>query len=162
MPRISLIAALTNTRAIGKENDLLLIIPDDLKRFKALTTGHAVLMGRKTWESLPERARPLPNRTNIVISRDKDYAAPGAIVCTSLEDALRAAEGMDEVFVIGGGELFKATLPRADKLYLTLIDSDEDGDIHFPPYEELFTKIVFEEAHEYNGITYRWVDLERE
>lgn len=160
MPRISLIAALTNTGAIGKENDLLLIIPDDLKRFKELTTNHAVLMGRKTWESLPEKVRPLPNRTNIVVTRQRDYDAPGAVVCTSLEEALEKAEA-GEVFVIGGGQLFTETLPLADRLYLTLIDSDQDGDIFFPPYKDVFTKTVFEEEREYNGIKYRWVDLER-
>ncbi len=161
MSRISLIAALTNTRAIGKEHGLVHVIPDDLKRFKELTTGHTVVMGRKTWGSLPEKYRPLPNRVNIVVSRAPDYTAPGAVVVSSVPEALERTKDEEEVFIIGGGELYAATLPLADRLYLTLIDSDVDGDIHFPPYEEDFTKVLFEEKREFNGMEYRWVDLER-
>jgi dihydrofolate reductase len=163
--RVALIAALgAKTRAIGKNGELLWHIPEDLRRFKALTSGHPVIMGRKTWESLPERARPLPNRTNIVVTRDPSYVAPGAVVADSLEaalDAAASAAGADEIFVIGGGELYAAALPRAGRLYLTLIDSDLEGDTFFPPYETEFIKTLAQESAESNGLKYRWLDLER-
>jgi dihydrofolate reductase len=115
---ISLIAAIgAGNRALGKDGQLLWQIPDDLKRFKAITSGHPVIMGRKTWESLPEKFRPLPGRLNIVVTRQEGYEATGAEVCASLETALamaqgtHAAEGGMEVFVIGGGELYKEALP---------------------------------------------------
>jgi dihydrofolate reductase len=165
---ISLIAAIgAGNRALGKDGQLLWQIPDDLKRFKAITSGHPVIMGRKTWESLPEKFRPLPGRLNIVVTRQEGYEATGAEVCASLETALamaqgtHAAEGGMEVFVIGGGELYKEALTFADKLYLTLIDEEKEGDVFFPEYEQTFTKILFEESREYNGLRYRWIDLAR-
>jgi dihydrofolate reductase len=163
--RVALIAALgAKTRAIGKNGRLLWHIPEDLKRFKALTSGHPVIMGRKTWESLPEKFRPLPNRTNIVVTRDPSYAAPGALVAASLDAALAAAAsapGSEEIFVIGGGELYTAALPFAYRLYLALVDSDAPGDAFFPEYEPEFTKILAEQAGESGGLTYRSLDLER-
>ena len=111
---ISLIAAIGKGRELGKNGKLLWHLPDDMRRFKELTTGHPVIMGRKTWESLPERFRPLPGRTNIVVTRQADYKAAGAIVADSL-GAARAvaarAEGANEIFVIGGGELYAVALP---------------------------------------------------
>ena len=164
-PHISLIAALgARTRAIGKDGKLLWHIPEDLRRFKALTEGHPVVMGRKTWESLPGKFRPLPARTNIVVTRQADYMAPGATVVDSLESALAAAAsapGADEIFVIGGGELYAAALPLASRLYLTLVDSDAEGDTLFPTYENAFTKILSRAAHENDGLKYEWIDLER-
>lgn len=163
--RVALIAALgASTRAIGKNGALLWHIPEDLKRFKALTSGHPVIMGRKTWESLPERARPLPNRTNIVVTRDARYAALGAIAVNSLEAALAAAAsatGASEIFVIGGGELYAAALPLASRLYLTLVDSAAPGDTFFPSYESESTKILSDQSGESNGLRYRFLDLER-
>lgn len=162
-PRISLIAAIgANNRALGKDNQLLWHIPDDLKRFKEITNGHPVIMGRKTWESLPEKFRPLPGRLNIVVTRQEEYEASGAEVCNSLEDAIRIASENEtnEIFVIGGGELYKEALPFAHKLYLTLIDDEKDGDVFFPEYEHTFTKKTFEEEHDFNGLAYTWVDLE--
>lgn len=165
MVRLALIAALgTKNRAIGKDNRLLWHIPDDLKRFKELTLGHPVIMGRKTWESLPQRARPLPDRTNIVITRQSDFKARGAIVANSFEEARASAaraEGSSQVFVIGGGELYREALPFADCLYLTLVDDDKEGDSYFPPYEKEITKVVSDEKREWNGLSYRWVALER-
>jgi dihydrofolate reductase len=179
---LSLIAAIgAGNRALGKDGQLLWQIPDDLKRFKALTSGHPVIMGRKTWESLPEKFRPLPERLNIVVTRQDGYEAAGAEVCASLEKAFevaraseetRAAEGgadssedssqtPNEIFVIGGGELYKEALPFADKLYLTLIDEEKDGDVFFPDYETTFTKTLSQESHEYNGLHYTWIDLAR-
>lgn len=162
--RISIIAALGKNRVLGSGGQLLWRIPDDLKRFKALTTGHSVIMGRKTWESLPEKSRPLPNRTNIVVTSQDEYQAPGAHVATSLEDALQKARedsGNEEIFVIGGGQLYAEALPHVDRLYLTLIDDVKEGDTFFPPYEQAFTKKLAEESGESNGLSYRFVILER-
>jgi dihydrofolate reductase len=161
---VSLIAALgAHNRALGKNNQLLWQLPEDLKRFKQITNGHPVIMGRKTWESLPEKFRPLPGRLNIVMTRQATYPAAGATICSTLEDAIQkaAAEGSPEIFVIGGGELYKEALPFAHKLYLTLIREEKEGDTFFPEYENEFTKKIFEESRESNGLSYTWLDLER-
>lgn len=161
---IALIAAVGRNRAIGKDNQLLWTIPEDLKRFKALTTGHPVIMGRKTWESLPEKFRPLPGRTNIVITRDSTYDAPGAVLAQSFPEALsraRDAEGAEEIFAIGGQQVYECALPFASKLYLTVIDDEKEGDAFFPTYTDQFTKETKREEFETNGLTYAWVDLER-
>lgn len=143
MTHLALIAALgEHTRAIGRDGALLWHIPDDLKHFKALTSGHAVIMGRKTWESLPPRFRPLPNRVNIIVTGNQDFTAKGAIVTHSVEEAFKAGEmqsSSDTVFVIGGGILYREALPYADTLYLTLIEGNEEGDVYFPPYEDRFS-----------------------
>lgn len=131
MASLTLIAAVARNGVIGKDNRLPWHLPADLKHFKALTTGHAVIMGRKTWESLPPNFRPLPGRQNIVVTRNADYAASGASVVASLADAVAAAAG-DEAFVIGGAELYATALPLAHRLQLTEIDADFDGDTHFP------------------------------
>lgn len=150
MRRIAIIAALSlKTRALGKGGRLLWYLPDDMRRFKELTMGHPVIMGRKTWESLPEKFRPLPGRTNIVVTRQTNYKANGATVVDSFENARAAAArapGSDEIFVIGGGELYAAALPSANRLYLTLVDDDADADIFFPPYEQDFKIISNENA----------------
>ena len=163
-PRLSIVVALGKSRIIGKDNALLWHIPDDLKRFKALTFGHPVIMGRKTWESLPERFRPLPGRTNIVVTRQGDYDAAGAVAVHSLDEARAAAaraEGAADVFIIGGAQLYSEALPFADRLYLTLIDDTKEGDAYFPEYENEFTKKASEESYEWQGLRYRWLDLER-
>ncbi len=148
MGTVSIIAALgEKTRALGKDGELLFSIPEDLKRFKALTLGHPVIMGRKTWESLPEKVRPLPGRTNIVLTSKKEYRAEGAEVVYTKEDALRkasASQGASEIFIIGGGEVYAVFLPFTNRLYLTLVPNDAEGDVFFPPYEN-FTKIISEE-----------------
>ncbi len=162
---INLIAALSEkTRAIGKNGELLFTVPEDLKRFKDLTNGHPVIMGRKTWESLPERFRPLPGRTNIVVTRDTSYSAPGADVVHSFEEAVtfgEMQEGGAELWVIGGGELYTLALPRADKLYLTLFDSDEDGDAHFPDYSDFTLEEENERQTTENGLAYRFATFGR-
>ncbi len=161
---ISIIAAIgAVNRALGKDGDLLWRIPEDLKRFKELTDGHPVIMGRKTWESLPERFRPLPNRMNIVVTRTSNYEAPGAVVVSTIEDALAKAKEADEdIFVIGGGEIYTAALPFTDRLYLTLISEEKPGDSFFPEYESVFTKVISEEKHvSADGVRYSWTDLER-
>lgn len=161
---ISVIAAIGRDRAIGKDNELLWNIPDDLKRFKALTSGHPVIMGRKTWESIPEKFRPLPGRTNIVITRDSAYDAAGAVLAQSFPQALslaRDAEGANEIFAIGGQQVYECALPFATRLYLTVIDGEKEGDAFFPRYEEEFTKETTRDEREWEGLRYIWLDLER-
>jgi len=163
MQQISLVVAIGHNNVIGKDNGLLWHLPDDLKRFKALTKGHPVIMGRKTWESLPEKYRPLPGRTNIVITRDVTYEAPGAIIAHSFEEACAAAkevEGSEEICVIGGGEIYRMALPFATRLYLTLVDDPTPGSVTFPEYAE-FTKEIERIEHSENGINYTWLTLER-
>lgn len=162
--KISVIVAIGKNRAIGKDNQLLWQIPGDLPRFKKLTSGHPVVMGRKTWESIPEKFRPLPGRTNIVITRDSSYDAPGAVRAQSFPEALslaRDAEGSDEIFAIGGQQVYECALPFATNLYLTLVDDEKEGDAFFPSYEDQFTKETFREERGQDGLAYAWVDLER-
>ncbi|HYF29233.1 MAG TPA: dihydrofolate reductase [Candidatus Paceibacterota bacterium] len=164
MQDISLVVALGHNNVIGKDNGLLWHLPDDLKRFKMLTLGHPVIMGRKTWESLPERVRPLPGRTNIVVTRDENYRADGALVARSIEDAFelaKASPGSEEICVIGGGEIYRLALPHATRLYLTLVDDPTPGTVTFPDYAE-FTKEVEREEHSESGINYTWLRLDRE
>lgn len=159
-----MIVALGHDNVIGKDNGLLWHLPDDLKRFKRLTLGHPVVMGRRTWESLPEKVRPLPGRTNVVVTRDAAYEAPGALVAHSWEEALAAAqraEGAEEIFVIGGGELYKAALPDTQRIYLTLVDDPTPGTVYFPVYETDFTNTISEELHEENAYHYVWKTVER-
>lgn len=155
---ISLIAAMDKHRVIGKDNTLPWKISADLKRFKELTSGKPVIMGRKTFESI---GKPLPNRTNIIITRDKNYMASGCIVVHSVEGALKAAAVGKEVMVIGGAEIYKQFLPRANRLYLTLINEEFEGDAYFPEYNKNEWKEVFREDHEDNGLRYAFVNLER-
>ncbi len=134
---ISLIAALAKNRVIGKDNDLPWHLPDDMKFFMQSTKGHCVIMGRKNYESLPPKYRPLANRTNIVVTRQQGFKAEGCHVVHSLEDALAFAkqQGESEVFVIGGAEIYKQALLYADLLYLTEIDATITGDTYFPPVD---------------------------
>lgn len=121
-------------------------------------------MGRKTWESLPEKVRPLPGRTNIVVTRDPSYVAEGAVIAHSFPEALsfaRDAEGAEEIFAAGGTEIYQCALPFASNLYLTLIEDEKEGDAFFPAYEGEFTLETFREEREWNGIRYAWVNLER-
>lgn len=162
--RLSLIVAIGRNRAIGKDNELLWAIPDDLARFKELTLGHPVIMGRKTWESIPEKFRPLPGRTNIVVTTDSTYKADGAILAQSFPEALsraRDGEGADEIFAIGGQRIFECALPFAHRLYLTLIDDEKEGDSFLPAYEHEFSREIKREEREWNGLRYAWIDLER-
>lgn len=148
-------------RVIGKKGNLPWYIPHELKRFKQITMGHPIIMGRKTHESI---GRPLPGRTNIIVTHDMEYASAGCFVVHSLGEAVDVAkdkEGNEEIFVIGGGELYKQALPLSDKLYLTKIDQNLEGDVFFPDYSE-FKKVVSEsEKYEHEGMTYRFLELER-
>ncbi|MBI5004318.1 dihydrofolate reductase [Candidatus Kaiserbacteria bacterium] len=168
-PQISIVAAIGNGRqwngALGKDGKLLWHIPEDLKRFKELTLDHPIIMGRKTFESIVALlGRPLPRRTNIVVTRDVSWGYDGVIVAHSLEEAIDRAKEIDqeEIFIGGGGEIYKAALPYVDKLYMTLVDDDKEGDSYFPPYEDQFTKKISGKEQKWGDITYRWVDLARE
>jgi dihydrofolate reductase len=164
-PRICIVVAIGNNRELGKDGKLLWHIPDDLKRFKALTMGHPIIFGRKTFESVLgyNKGKPLPERTNIVVTRDQEYSYEGILVAHSLEEAIQKAGEIDseEIHIGGGAQLYEQVLPQTDKLFLTLINDDKEADTFFPPYEQEFTKKTFEEAHEWNGLKYRWIDLER-
>lgn len=146
---ISLIAALTQNRVIGKNNDLPWHLPDDMKYFMQTTKAHVVIMGRKNYDSIPEKFRPLPNRDNIVVTHNKDFIAKGCTVVHSLEEALEIARarGEKEVFVIGGAEIYRLALPRADRLYLTEIKAILAGDTHFPPFTPAEWKEVSRKSH---------------
>lgn len=131
---ISIIVAAGKNHAIGKDNKLIWHLPADMKFFKEKTTGHCIITGRKNYESIPPKFRPLPNRTNIVITRQADYEAPGAIVVKSLDDAIGIAKskGDDEIFIIGGGEIFRQCLHLTDRIYYTEIKESFEADVFFP------------------------------
>lgn len=158
------------SRAIGRENGLLWHVPEDLKRFKALTLGHPVIMGRKTYESIVESlGTPLPGRTNIVITKQADYVPPGdkteaVKVVASLEEALEVAlaEHPTEIHIGGGADIYRQAFPLASQLYLTFFDDpSREGDTFFPDFNQEFTAITKHEPAVYNGITYQWVDYTR-
>lgn len=130
---ISVIVAVSRTGTIGCANKLLWHISEDLKRFKAITTGHPVVMGRKTFESI---GRPLPGRTNVVITRNPGYRVDGAVTVHSLEEAIGMFPADEEVFIIGGGEIYAQSMPVADRLYLTVVDADYNGDTVFPKWDK--------------------------
>lgn len=129
---ISLIAVVARNRAIGRNQQLLWHLPEDMRHFRETTAGRPVIMGRKTWESLPPAFRPLPNRHNIVVSRNPAYHPSGATAAASIEEAIRLAGDAGEVFVIGGEELYRQALPLARRLYLTEVAEDAAGDRFFP------------------------------
>ena len=163
--KVAIVAAIGKNRELGLENKLLWHIPDDLKRFKRLTAGHPIIMGRKTFESIVSYIHtPLPGRTNIVVTRDPLWRYDGVLVAPSLEDAFNLAKdapGSDEIHIGGGAQLYEQALPYVDRLYLTLIDDSKPADSFFPAYESAFTKKVRQEEHEWNGLKYHWLDLER-
>ena len=158
-PIISIIAAISENRAIGKDNKLLWHLPEDLQRFKKITSGHPIIMGQKTFESL---GRPLPNRTNIVLTLDRSYKAPGAVVVYSMDEALEAAKRVEkeEIFFVGGGQIYAQAIKFADKLYLTLVDGEYDADTFFPDYPQ-FKKVISEEKHEAEGLKYKFLELKK-
>lgn len=163
MNNISIIAAVAKDGAIGKQGDLLCHMSADLKRFKALTTGHTVVMGRRTFDSLPKGA--LPNRRNIVVTRNPQFSAPGVEVALSVDEALRLAGSDDEVFVIGGEQIYRATIALASRLYLTEIDAHfDDADAFFPDVDVSAWRQTSIESHtpdERNPYPYAFVNYER-
>ncbi len=142
--RLSAIVAMASNRVIGSNNQLPWRLPADLKRFKQLTMGHTLLMGRKTFESI---GRPLPGRTTIVITRQRGYAPEGVKVTHSVDEALALAQGDDEIFIAGGAELYAQTLDRLDRLYLTRIERDVPGDTRFPEVDLSTWKRTEQEHH---------------
>ena len=131
-PHVSLIVAMARNRVIGSNNTLPWHLPADLKHFRGLTMGHHIVMGRKTYESI---GKPLPGRTSVVVTRNPDYAAPGAIVVNSLQAAFAACSNDTEIFVIGGAELYRQAITLADRIYLTEIAADIRGDAYFPEFD---------------------------
>ncbi len=171
--RVAAVVAIGTNRELGNADKLLWHIPDDLKRFKEITRGHPVIMGRKTFESIVGYiGKPLPDRTNIVVTHDSDYptrlheqSIDGVLVAGSLIEALAVAKdqpGSDEIHIGGGAQMYELALPFIDKLYMTLIDDSQHADTFFPEYEHLFTEKTFEETHEWNGLKYSWVNLTRQ
>ena len=141
-----MIAAAAENNALGKDNDLIWHLPDDFKRFKKLTTGHHIIMGRKTFESFPN---PLPNRIHIVITRDRAYCCPeGVVTAYSMEEALSLVKGDANPFVIGGGEIYEMALPYADTIELTRVHGVFDSDVFFPRLDDRLWKQVKREFHE--------------
>lgn len=161
---ITAIAAIGRDRALGKGNELLWRIPDDLKRFRQLTLGHPLILGRKTYDSIAAAVGgPLPGRQSIVVTRDREWSQAGVIVSHSVEEAIESAKhiGSDRICIGGGAQIYEAALPYTDLLQLTIVDDHKDADVYFPPYETEFTKIVHDEEREWEGLRYRWVDFSR-
>jgi dihydrofolate reductase len=162
MSRITLVAAVARDGAIGRDNALLWRIPEDMARFKALTIGKPVVMGRRTWDSIPTRFRPLPGRRNLVVSRSL-RELPGAQVFPSLDEALAACASEPEVCVIGGGEIYGLALPRADRLALTEVDAAfPDADRHFPAWpRDRFIEAARSTHASADGLRFDFVDYLR-
>lgn len=164
--KVCIVVGMSRTRrALGLNGKLLWHLPEDLKRFKTLTLGHPVIMGRKTFESVVSYiGKPLPGRTNIVVTRNANFTYPGITVMSSLDEALAYAHTLDteEVHIGGGADIYAQALPFVDRLYLTLIEDEPEADTFFPPYESEFTNILSREIHETeNGLVYEWVTCER-
>ncbi len=162
MKPISIIVAIADNLAIGKDNSLLWHIPEDLKRFKKLTTGHTIVMGKRTFESLP--LRPLPNRRSVVITDVPDEEIPGCTMAYSIDDAIEKMDAERENFIIGGGMVYKQFMPLADRLYLTFVHKNFDADTFFPAIDFSEWKEVSREditAAETLGFDYSYVIYER-
>jgi dihydrofolate reductase len=162
-PQIVLIAAVARNGVIGRNNALLWHLPEDMKHFRRVTAGHAVVMGRKTWDSLPERFRPLPGRRNLVLTRQAGWHAAGAETMPTLPDALQALAGQDRVFVIGGAQVYAEAMPIADELLLTELHRDYEGDATFPSLQgQPFVEVARQPAEapapegpDFDFVTYR-------
>ena len=157
---VTLIAAMAENRVIGKDNQLIWHFPEDLKHFKQLTSGHHVIMGRKTFESV---GRPLPNRTNIIITRQSDYKAEGCLIAHSIEEALAMVKDDEMPFIVGGAEIYKQALAFADGIELTIIHGEYEGDSYFPEFDLSIWKLARGEKkeadakhiHPYEFLTYK-------
>ncbi len=154
---ISIIVVIGKNREIGCDNKLLWNIPKDMERFTKITKGHPVLMGDKTFESI---GKALPERTNIIITRNENYKAPGCKIVHSIEDAIQLGKEVDkeEIFIIGGGSIYRQTIDIVDKLYLTVVDDAPKADTYFPDYSQ-FKNIVHEEEVEDNGLKFKFLEL---
>ena len=158
MKNISIIVAVSENQVIGKDNKLAWNLPDDMSYFSNMTKNHSVIMGRKNWESIPKKFRPLPHRKNIVVTRNNDFKGEGAIIVNSIEKAIeksRLSED-EEIFIIGGGEIYKLGFKYVDKLYITEIYSDINGNTYFPKWNKENWKEISrisypkDEKHEFN------------
>ena len=155
-PTLSLIAAVARNGAIGKGNALLWREPEDLRHLRRVTMGFPVIMGRKTWESLPPRFRPLPGRRNVVITRSADWHADGAEAAASIDAALALVAGTEKAFVIGGAQIYALALPLASELVLTEIELDLDGDTFFPAWDRTqFMRTARDQREGYSFVTYK-------
>ena len=151
-------AALARDGVIGRDGTIPWRIPEDMAYFRTLTTGHPVVMGRRTWDSLPDRFRPLPGRRNVVITRNDRWHADGAERAASFDEALRLLEGTEQVFVIGGAEIYASALPRANELVLTEIDRDVEGDVRFPDWDRgAFLEVARTPHTTEDGTAFAWV-----
>ena len=165
--KVSLIVAAAENRVIGKDNDLIWHLPKDMRFFKETTLGHHVIMGRKNFESIPERFRPLANRTNVIITRNSDYKAEGCVVVNSVEQALEVAKqnGDTQPFIIGGGQIYKLALENnlVDKIYLTKVHHTFDGDTFFPEINNEWKEVnkTVNKADEKHAYDYDFITLER-
>jgi len=156
-PIISIIAVIGKNRELGKNNQLIWRIPEDLKRFKKITKGHPVIMGQRTFESI---GKPLPDRLNIILTRDEKYQPPGVQIVHSINEAIKTAkdEYTDEIFIIGGAQIFNQTINLTNKLYLTLVDKSEKADCFFPDYSEFKNTKVTGKGN-INGLNYQYLEL---
>ncbi|MBP6015415.1 MAG: dihydrofolate reductase [Candidatus Promineofilum sp.] len=162
--RIAYVVAMDDNRLIGRNNALPWRLPDDMAWFRQQTLGKPCIMGRKTYDSLPVRFRPLPGRLNIVITRNMDYEAPGAIVVHSMEDALRAAGEVEEIVIVGGADLFRRLMPVVDRLYLTQVHGAAEGDVFFPEYDRAQWQEIYRQEHaadERHPYAFTWLILDR-
>jgi len=158
-PKISLIAAIGTNRVLGKNNTMPWQIPEDFKRFKEITMGHPVIMGRKTYESI---GKPLPGRKNIIISRTTIPIHPDVVMASSIEDAIEKGQFYDEneIFILGGGQIYEQSMGISDRLYLTVIDAAPEGDTFFPDYS-MFSKVISEQKSKDANYSYTFFVLEK-
>ncbi|EKE19754.1 MAG: hypothetical protein ACD_8C00113G0002 [uncultured bacterium] len=159
-PKISIICAIAENRAIGKNNDLLWHIPEDFKHFKEKTMGHVIVMGQKTYDSI---GKPLPNRTTIVLSNDQTVNIEGVIMARTFDEVFAKAREIEkeEIFICGGGSVYAQTIDLADKLYLTVVKGNFEADVFFPEYEK-FTKVISERKSSDEKFEYTFLELEKE
>lgn len=158
-PRISIIAVIGKNRELGKDNKLLWHISEDLKRFKQLTMGHPVIMGHTTFRSI---GRPLPGRTNIVVSRDPDLKIENCLIAHSIKKAIEEAKKLDneKIFIIGGGKIYQQSIDLADRLYLTVVNASTDADTYFPVYSN-FNKIISKKVGQSGILKYQYLTLKK-
>ena len=162
--RIAYVVAMDDNRLIGRDNGLPWRLPDDMRWFREKTIGKPCILGRKTYDSLPARFRPLPGRLNIVVTRNPDYDAPGAVVVHSVDDALRAAGDVDEVIIVGGADLFRELLLIVDRLYLTRVHGAAEGDVYFPDVATDGWREVYRDHHpadDRHPFAFTWLILDR-
>ena len=164
MSTITIIAAIANNNALGKDNDLIWHLPADLKRFKKVTSGHHIIMGRNTFESI---GKPLPNRTTVIITRDSEYQAPGCVIVNSIENAIEVAKNDTQIFIIGGAQIYKQTIASSlvDQLDITKIHESFEADVFFPEIDKTIWKEVAREdfkADEKNKFDYSFISYKKE